>query len=189
MNIFILDNYDSFTYNLVHLVREVSGHEPTVKRNDETTIGEMSSFSHIILSPGPGVPDDAGIMKDAIHQLAQNHKIFGVCLGLQAIGEVYGAQLLNLDNVFHGQKMKMIKKSNDDSILKGIPSTFEAGRYHSWVINRDTLSDQLIVSCEDEYGQIMGIRHRTHAVFGVQFHPESIMTEHGNIMIQNFLAL
>jgi len=133
----IIDNYDSFTYNLVQIVNEIQGEEVAVKRNDETTIEEVATFDHIILSPGPGLPDEAGLLKSIIEKLGSTHKIFGVCLGLQAIGEVYGAKLKNLDRVFHGIQSEFTIADEKSIIFDGIGDTFEAGRYHSWVVDKE----------------------------------------------------
>lgn len=184
----IIDNYDSFTYNLVQIVNEIQGEEVTVRRNDETTIEEVSKYEYIILSPGPGLPEEAGLLKDIIEQLGPTHKIFGVCLGLQAIGEVYGSKLKNLDQVFHGIQSEFVKTENSSIIFEGVSDKFQAGRYHSWVIDKDTLGEELIVTAVGEYGEIMAAQHKSYNVFGVQFHPESIMTPEGHKMIGNFLA-
>lgn len=184
----IIDNYDSFTYNLVQIVNEIQGEEVTVRRNDETTIEEVSTYDHIILSPGPGLPEEAGLLKAIIQELGPTHKIFGVCLGLQAIGEVYGAKLKNLDQVFHGIQSEFVKTDNSSVIFDGVSDTFQAGRYHSWVIDKETISDDLIITAVGEFGEIMAAEHKVHKVFGVQFHPESIMTPEGSKMVRNFLA-
>lgn len=185
----IIDNYDSFTYNLVQIVNELQGVEVTVRRNDETSIDEVSQYEHILLSPGPGLPSEAGLLKDIIIQLGPTHKIFGVCLGLQAIGEVYGAKLKNLDRVFHGIQSEFITTENESKLFKGIESPFKAGRYHSWVIDKSTLADDIIITATDEYDEVMAAQHKDYHVYGVQFHPESIMTPSGSIMIDNFLKI
>lgn len=185
----IIDNYDSFTYNLVQIVSEIEGEEVTVRRNDETTIEEVSGYDHIILSPGPGLPSEAGLLKPIIEQLGATHKIFGVCLGLQAIGEVYGASLKNLDQVFHGIQSEFVKTENKSILFEGVSDKFQAGRYHSWVIDKDTVSDDMIVTVVGEFGEIMAAEHKLHKVFGVQFHPESIMTPEGSKIVENFLKL
>lgn len=188
-NIIIIDNYDSFTYNLVHLVNEIIAGEVTVWRNDQFEIGALEAFDYIILSPGPGVPDEAGLLKEVIKTYAATKKIFGVCLGLQAIGEVFGGKLKNLPKVFHGMKTPMTQTENPDPILEGIEKTFEAGRYHSWVIDNTTCPDDLMVTAVDQDGEIMAARHKKYQVYGVQFHPESIMTPDGRTMLNNFLSL
>lgn len=185
----IIDNYDSFTYNLVQIVNEIQGVEVTVRRNDETTIEEVATFDYIILSPGPGLPEEAGLLKEIISKLGPTHKIFGVCLGLQAIGEVYGAKLKNLDRVFHGIQSEFVQSDNVSVIFEGIDDTFQAGRYHSWVVDKNTLSDDLVVTARGEFDEVMAIEHKTHQVYGVQFHPESIMTPEGSKMIENFLKV
>ncbi|HCV51110.1 MAG TPA: aminodeoxychorismate/anthranilate synthase component II [Saprospirales bacterium] len=185
----IIDNYDSFTYNLVQIVNEIQDEEVTVRRNNETTIEEVATFDHIILSPGPGLPEEAGLLKDIIKELGSTHKIFGVCLGLQAIGEVYGAKLKNLDRVFHGIQSEFVQSENISEIFKGVSLIFQAGRYHSWVVDKETISDDLIVTARGEFGEIMAAQHKTHQVYGLQFHPESIMTPEGSKMVENFLKI
>lgn len=185
----IIDNYDSFTYNLVQIVNEIQDEEVTVRRNNETTIEEVATFDHIILSPGPGLPEEAGLLKDIIKELGSTHKILGVCLGLQAIGEVYGAKLKNLDRVFHGIQSEFVQSEDISVIFKGVSLIFQAGRYHSWVVDKETISDDLIVTARGEFGEIMAAQHKTHQVYGVQFHPESIMTPEGSKMIENFLKI
>jgi anthranilate synthase component 2 len=185
----IIDNYDSFTYNLKQIVNEIQDEEVTVRRNNETTIEEVATFDHIILSPGPGLPEEAGLLKDIIKELGSTHKILGVCLGLQAIGEVYGAKLKNLDRVFHGIQSEFVQSEDISVIFKGVSLIFQAGRYHSWVVDKETISDDLIVTARGEFGEIMAAQHKTHQVYGVQFHPESIMTPEGSKMVENFLKI
>ena len=185
--ILIIDNYDSFTYNLVQMVDENFKGSYTIKRNDEIELAEVAAFDGIILSPGPGIPDEAGLLKEIIRTYGPSKKIFGVCLGLQAIGEVYGAQLKNLDRVYHGVKTKMKVVDKPDIIFKNIPQEFEAGRYHSWIIDKEDLPGSIEITCMDEDNEIMAARHKEFDVRGVQFHPESILTEHGEQMIINFL--
>lgn len=185
----IIDNYDSFTYNLVQIVNELQGEKVTVRRNDETSIAEVSKYHNIILSPGPGLPDEAGLLKDIIRELGVTHKIFGVCLGLQAIGEVYGAKLKNLDRVFHGIQSDFKQSPNKSKIFEGIHTTFQAGRYHSWVVDKDTIGEDLLITAYGEYGEMMAAEHKEYLVYGVQFHPESIMTPDGAKMIENFLNI
>lgn len=189
MQTVIIDNYDSFTYNLVHLVYDVTGREPDVVKNDGFNMDDLRKYEHIILSPGPGIPDEAGLLKDVIRTYGASKKILGVCLGLQAIGEVYGGSLLNLNKVFHGMKTTIFKTGTDDPILSGVPDQFEAGRYHSWVINKKSVPESLLVTATDAEGEIMATRHVSLHVYGVQFHPESIMTPEGNRMLANFLNL
>jgi anthranilate synthase component 2 len=183
--IFVLDNYDSFTYNLVHLLRELN-YKVTVKRNDETTIEEIDCFSHILLSPGPGIPDEAGLTKEVIRQYCKTKKILGVCLGHQAIAEVFGAQLAQMEKVMHG-KQSNIRLLTRDNLFQGLPEMIAAGRYHSWLVKSDTLPPSLRIIAEDEEKQIMAIQHTTYDVFGVQFHPESIMTKSGKTILKNWL--
>jgi anthranilate synthase component II len=186
-NILIIDNYDSFTYNLVQIVEENFSGTIDVFRNDEISPNEAGNYEGIILSPGPGIPDEAGNLKSIIEQHASKKKIFGVCLGLQAIAEVFGGKLINLDHVFHGVKTEMKVINSDDIILKNVPEEFEAGRYHSWVVDPENIPDSLEITCIDEQNQIMAMRHIKYQVNGVQFHPESIMTKYGKQMIINFL--
>jgi len=187
--ILILDNYDSFTYNLVHYVKELTDAMVVVKRNDEITVEEMKDFDRIIFSPGPGIPQHAGIMIDAIRKLAPHKKMLGVCLGHQAIGYAFGSELKNLEKVYHGVKTPVLITDTKDKIFSKIPSKTEVGRYHSWVIDKDTLSNDLQITAESEDGQIMAIKHKKFDVWGLQFHPESIMTDEGKQMIKNFLEI
>jgi len=184
MKCLIIDNYDSFTYNLVHLVKEL-GVEPTVIRNDRFKMEEIEAFDKIILSPGPGVPEDAGFLKPLIRAYASSKSILGVCLGHQAIAEVFGAKLINLEKVYHGV-VSAIEHNQYDYLFRGVPKKFMAGRYHSWVVD-EQLSPNLEALAFDENGQLMALRHRDYDLRGVQFHPESIMTPEGKTMIKNFL--
>lgn len=185
--ILIIDNYDSFTYNLVQIVDENFKGTYTIKRNDEIDLSDVAEYDGIILSPGPGIPDEAGLLKEIIKTYGPTKKIFGVCLGLQAIGEVYGAKLKNLDKVYHGVKTKMRIVNRPDLIFSDIPSEFEAGRYHSWIVDKENLPESIEITCVDENNEIMAAKHKEFDVRGVQFHPESILTEHGQQMIINFL--
>ncbi|MGG8495503.1 anthranilate synthase component II [Tenacibaculum sp. TC6] len=187
MNILILDNYDSFTYNLVHMVEKITGTYPDVYRNDEISIEEVGAYDLIILSPGPGIPDEAGILKEVIKTYAGKRPIFGVCLGLQAITEVFGGTIINMNEVFHGvaTTMKVIQK--DAVIFKDIPETFSAARYHSWIASNENLPSSLEVTAVDEEGGIMAIRHKEYLLSAVQFHPESILTEVGEQLVRNFI--
>lgn len=187
MKILILDNYDSFTYNLVHYINELVDESVDVVRNDKIRIEEVEKYSHILLSPGPGIPDEAGIMKDLIKKYAETKSMFGVCLGMQAIGEVFGGTLINLDKVYHGVSMPAEIISKDDITFKGIPRRINVGRYHSWVIHNVEFPDILEISAVDEDGRVMALRHREFNVRGVQFHPESILTEYGMKMLENWL--
>jgi anthranilate synthase component 2 len=188
MKILILDNYDSFTYNLVQYIEEETGGEVDVFRNDEITLDAVGEYDLIVLSPGPGIPEEAGIMPALIKRYAGDKVIFGVCLGHQAIGEAFGGELINLDEVHHGIETEMTRTMNDDVIFRDVPATFNAGRYHSWVIDPATMPEELAITATGEYGGVMALQHKTLPIFGVQFHPESIMTEHGRLMIRNLLG-
>ena len=187
MKIAIIDNYDSFTYNLSHLVKEL-GAEVTVVRNDQFELADLEQYSKIILSPGPGIPSEAGLLLDVIRTYAGRKPILGVCLGHQAIGEVFGAKLENLSDVFHGVATPCHIIA-DDPIFSGIPRDITIGRYHSWVVSREDFPDCLEITAVSEQGQIMALRHRELNVRGIQFHPESILTPDGKKMLQNFLFL
>ncbi len=187
--ILILDNYDSFTYNLVHAVYDVLGIEPDVIRNDALKIEEVDKYEYIIFSPGPGIPDEAGLLKQIIKAYIGKKKMLGVCLGHQAIYEVLGGSLENLDKVYHGIQSEIKITKPDCKILKGLQSSFKAGRYHSWVGTEVTLPKELEITCTENQGQIMGFQHKTLPIYGVQFHPESILTPEGNKILSNFLNL
>jgi len=186
--IIVLDNYDSFTYNLVHYIEKITGETPCVRRNDETDLNEINKYDTLILSPGPGLPDQAGILKECIRNFAGKKNIFGVCLGMQAIGEVFGARLKNLDRVYHGVNTKIKVLAPGDPLFTEIPESFIGGRYHSWVIEKNSLPLNLESICVDDCNEIMGIRHNTHNIYGVQFHPESVLTPLGEQFIINFLS-
>lgn len=183
-HVLVIDNYDSFTYNLVHYLEDL-GCEVTVKRNDQLTLDEVDPFDKIVLSPGPGIPDEAGLLKAIIKEYAPTKSIFGVCLGLQAIGEVFGGTLLNLDSVYHGVATKVIIVK-DDVLFKGLPKEIEVGRYHSWVVD-PKLPDSLVATSYDENGQLMSARHIEYDVCGVQYHPESVLTPYGKKILENWL--
>jgi len=187
--ILLIDNYDSFTYNLYQLLKQVSEDEVEVHRNDKITVSECATFDRIVLSPGPGLPDEAGNLKAIIEEYADKKPIFGVCLGQQAIGEVFGGKLKNLSRVFHGIRTEFIATEPKSDMFADIPDKFHAGRYHSWVIDKDSLPDCLEITCTDEEGEIMGIAHKEYRIRAVQFHPESVMTDHGKEMMENFLKL
>lgn len=187
--ILIIDNYDSFTFNLVHAVYDILGQEVDVKRNDEIDLTYIDQYEYVILSPGPGIPDEAGILKEAISQFYKTKKMLGVCLGHQAIFEVLGGKLENLKHVYHGIQSDMYISSEPNTLFKGIKSSFKAGRYHSWIGDLDTIPKELIVTSRDDQDQIMSFRHQSLPVFGVQFHPESILTPQGNHILNNFLSL
>lgn len=187
MKIIIIDNYDSFTYNLVHMVEDITGVYPSVFRNDEISIEDINEYDLIILSPGPGIPDEAGILKDTIKTYAGKKPIFGVCLGLQAITEVFGGSLENLDSVFHGVATTMNVTNFDAVIYQGIPTEFEAARYHSWIASKTNFPAELEITSIDEFGDIMSIQHKEYNISAVQFHPESILTPLGEQMVRNFI--
>lgn len=187
MKIIVLDNYDSFTYNLVHSIEKFTNSKIDVVRNDKVDVEYFAKYDKIVLSPGPGIPDEAGILKPVIKRWASEKSILGVCLGLQAIGEVFGGTLENLDKVYHGVSSTIIQTITDEAIFQGIPEIFEAGRYHSWIVNRNTLPEELEITAIDKQGQIMALRHKKYDVRGVQFHPESVLTPMGDKMIENWL--
>lgn len=181
----IIDNYDSFTYNLAHLVREM-GADVEVFRNDKFALEQLEAFDKIILSPGPGVPDEAGLTLKVIETFAGQKPVLGVCLGHQAIGQYFGGKLTNLSTVYHGVSTP-VHIVKDDYLFKGLPDTFMAGRYHSWVVDKEDLPETLEIIAESDEGQIMALRHRTLDVRGIQFHPESVLTPDGKIIIENWL--
>lgn len=185
MKIVIIDNYDSFTYNLSHLVKEL-GAEVTVFRNDVFQLENLEPFDKIILSPGPGIPSEAGLLLDVIKTYAGKKPILGVCLGEQAIGESFGGKLTNLSEVFHGVQTPVTLKGND-YLFDGLPSTLPVGRYHSWVVDTDGLPDCLEVTAVSEEGYIMALKHKEYDVHGIQFHPESVLTPDGKAIIANYL--
>jgi len=184
-NILVIDNYDSFTYNLVHYLQDLKC-EVTVKRNDKLTLNEVDKYDKILLSPGPGIPDEAGLLKPIIEKYAATKSILGICLGQQAIAEVFGGEIENLNEVHHGISSE-IERTNDDQVLyKNLPSKFEVGRYHSWVVKKD-LPKELIPTSIDKNGEIMSLKHRTFDVRAVQYHPESILTPIGKQILQNWV--
>ncbi len=187
MKVLILDNYDSFTYNLVQYVEEIIGEEITVKRNDEISLEAVDDFDVIILSPGPGLPEQAGIMPELLKKYKSSKKILGVCLGHQAIIECFGGEIINLEKVFHGVATE-IKQTNENKLFAGIPKTFKAGRYHSWVGQEKSFPTELVITAVDNTGEIMALRHKTLPIHAVQFHPESIMTPYGRKMLANFFG-
>lgn len=187
--ILVLDNYDSFTYNLVHYIEANESYEVDVFRNDEISLDEVDKYDTIVLSPGPGLPEEAGILKELIKRYAPTKKILGVCLGMQAIGEVYGGKLENLNNVYHGVATDLSVIDSSDLIYKGLPQNFKVGRYHSWVISKENFPAELTITAVEENNQIMSLKHKDYKLYGVQYHPESILTEHGKEIINNFLAI
>jgi anthranilate synthase component II len=187
--ILVIDNYDSFTYNLVHYIVRITGSMPDIFRNDDISLSEIDRYEKILLSPGPGIPDEAGICLELIRQYAPSKSILGICLGHQAIGEAFGAKLTNLSRVYHGLATPVNITEGSDPLFTGIPATITAGRYHSWVVDRLGLPGCLAITSVDDDGLIMGISHRQYDVRGLQFHPESVLTEHGYDIMQNWLKL
>lgn len=185
-NIVVIDNYDSFTYNLVHYLEDCNA-QVTVFRNDEFELVDLEKFDKIVLSPGPGVPKDAGLLLSVIKKYAATKDIFGVCLGQQAIAEAFGGSLINLDSVFHGVSSEINLLNNDNLLYKNLPEKLEVGRYHSWVVNRNDFPEDLEITSVDENNQIMSLKHKTFNVRAVQFHPESILTPLGKTIIKNWV--
>jgi anthranilate synthase component II len=186
MKILVLDNYDSFTYNLVHLIRE-NGYAVDIFRNDKISLEEVGRYDKILLSPGPGIPDEAGIMKQVVHEYGPTKSILGICLGHQGIAEVYGASLFNIPNVLHGVTSLTEVIDRDEYLFKDVPVKFQATHYHSWAVLPESITPELKVTAINDEGMIMGLRHLTYDVKGLQFHPESIMTPEGPNMIKNWL--
>lgn len=186
MKILIFDNYDSFTYNLVHLVKELGFTDVDVYRNDKIALEDVAQYDKIILSPGPGIPSEAGLLLPLIREYAGKKPILGVCLGHQAIGEAFGAKLSNLEDVYHGVATN-IQIVKPDYIFDELGSELEVGRYHSWIVSSDNVPDCLEITATDENGKIMALRHREYDIHGVQFHPESVLTPAGEIIVRNFL--
>ncbi|MFB9055007.1 anthranilate synthase component II [Formosa undariae] len=184
-HILVIDNYDSFTYNLVHYLEDL-GCQVTVKRNDKIDLDEVANFDKIVLSPGPGIPDEAGLLKEIIRTYAPTKSILGVCLGQQAMAEVFGGSIENLDNVYHGVATDVTLCVDDEKLFDGFDKTFPVGRYHSWVVS-NALPDVLEATSFDENGQIMSLRHRVYDVRGVQYHPESVLTPNGKQMLKNWI--
>lgn len=185
--ILVLDNYDSFTYNLVHVLKELTDDPIDVYRNDKISLDDIEQYDKIVLSPGPGIPDEAGILKPLIARYGATKSIFGVCLGCQAIAEVYGGKLLNMNTVYHGVATPVKITDQNDISFKGLPDELEVGRYHSWVVDASSIPDKLQVSSVDAKGNVMALYHKSHDVRGVQFHPESVLTPRGKEIIANFL--
>ncbi|WP_337485205.1 anthranilate synthase component II [Prevotella sp.] len=185
MKIVIIDNYDSFTYNLSHLLKEL-GAEVDVVRNDKFELKDLEQYDKIVLSPGPGIPSEAGLLLDVIRTYAGRKPILGVCLGHQAIGEVFGASLENLKEVYHGVQTEGTQLGND-YIFDGLPERVMMGRYHSWVVAKDSVPESLEVTAMSDDGEIMAMRHRQYDIHGIQFHPESVLTPEGKTIVGNFL--
>lgn len=186
MKILVIDNYDSFVYNLVHYLEELDC-EVTVWRNDQFHLDDVAAYDKILLSPGPGIPEEAGLLKAVIETYANKKPILGVCLGQQAIGEVFGGSLINLKKVFHGVATSATILVNDEPLFKGLDREIEIGRYHSWVVSNENFPDELEITSVDEQNQIMSLRHRVFDVRGVQFHPESVLTPKGKQIIKNWV--
>lgn len=187
MQILVLDNYDSFTYNLVQYIERVLRAPVDVYRNDQIALDDIDRYDKILISPGPGIPSESGITLDLIRQYGPSKSILGVCLGHQAIGEAFGGSIRNLSRVYHGVTGSMTQVVPGDYLFEGIPEVFDAGRYHSWVVEHDTLPAELEITVENDEGYIMALRHREYDVRGVQFHPESVLTEYGGKMILNWV--
>lgn len=189
MKILMIDNYDSFTYNLVHMLETFEGVSVVVKRNDKVDLSEVEGFDKIVLSPGPGIPSEAGIMPELVRTFAETKSIFGVCLGHQCIGEIFGGTLLNISEPIHGKATPIEIIDPSEPLFKGLPKRISVGRYHSWVVSTEGFpSDDLAITAVDEAGQIMALSHKRLDVRGVQFHPESILTDDGRTMLENFIA-
>ena len=185
MKTVIIDNYDSFTYNLAHLVKEL-GAEVDVLRNDKFELEELEKYDKIILSPGPGIPEEAGLLLEVIRTYAGRKPILGVCLGEQAIGQAFGGKLTNLSEVFHGIQTN-VKIKNKDYIFSGLPTEIPVGRYHSWVVDTEEFAEELVITAISSEGQIMALKHREYDVHGIQFHPESVLTPDGKQIVSNWL--
>jgi anthranilate synthase component 2 len=191
LKILVFDNYDSFTYNLVHLVEKITHEKVEVHRNDQIPLEKVKEYDKIILSPGPGIPEEAGLLLPLIKEYAASKSILGVCLGHQAIGQAFGGGLINLSSVFHGVATKIVVGSPESGVrsplFAGLPDELEAGRYHSWVVSKENFPEDLEITAEDETGMIMGLQHKTYDVQGVQFHPESVLTPKGEDIMRNWL--
>lgn len=191
MKILVFDNYDSFTYNLVHLVEKITHTRVDVFRNDQLPLEKVEDYDKIILSPGPGIPEEAGLLLPLIRAYASSKSILGVCLGHQAIGEAFGGQLTNLSAVYHGVATPvMTGKENNlavSPLFNGLPDQFMVGRYHSWIVNEETFPAELEITARDEQGFIMALQHKTYDIQGVQFHPESVLTPEGEQILRNWL--
>lgn len=186
MKILVLDNYDSFTYNLVHVIKEQGHEDVDVYRNDKIDLGEVGKYDKIILSPGPGIPSESGILLDLIRTYASQKSILGICLGVQAIGEAFGGRLENMPEVFHGVD-STVEVVAEDRLFAGLGKTLNVGRYHSWIVSRGKFPENLQITAVDADGRIMALAHREYDVRGVQFHPESVLTPQGKQMLRNWL--
>jgi anthranilate synthase component 2 len=183
----VIDNYDSFTYNLVHALGQITGEKVDVYRNDKVELPELEKYSHIVLSPGPGIPDEAGRLKEIIRAFAPGKRMLGVCLGHQAIAEVFGGSLVNIRKVFHGVSTRIRVLDREDYLFRNIPDEFEGGRYHSWIVSDQDLPECLKITARAEDGEIMALSHTGYDVKGVQFHPESILTKCGTDILTNWI--
>ena len=192
MRILVFDNYDSFTYNLVHLVEKITHIKVEVYRNDQIALEKVKEYDKIILSPGPGIPEEAGLLLPLIKAYAPTKSILGVCLGHQAIGEAFGGKLVNLDTVYHGVATEIQVGSQESGVrsplFSGLPDRFEVGRYHSWIVSDENFPVELEVTARDDNGYIMALQHKQYDVQGVQFHPESVLTPVGEVILRNWLA-
>ena len=187
MKILVFDNYDSFTYNLVHLVEKILPVKVDVFRNDQIPIEKVKEYDKIILSPGPGIPSEAGLLLPLIKEYASSKSILGVCLGHQAIGEAFGGTLINLSKVYHGVSTSCNIINGSSELFEGLPSEIEVGRYHSWIVSKDNFPEVLEITAEDENGLIMAMQHKNYDIQGVQFHPESVLTPNGEAILKNWL--
>ncbi|MBV4356023.1 anthranilate synthase component II [Pinibacter aurantiacus] len=191
--ILVFDNYDSFTYNLVHLVEKITHTKVDVYRNDKIALADVDQYDKIILSPGPGIPEEAGLLLPLIKQYAPTKSILGVCLGHQAIGQAFGGNLTNLSTVYHGVATNIMQKKvapkGTNEVFNNLPAELEVGRYHSWVIDKKGFPEELEITAEDENGFIMALRHKKYDVQGVQFHPESVLTPMGEKILRNWLEI
>jgi len=185
--ILVFDNYDSFTYNLVQMIERITDQKVDVYRNDEISLEEIEKYGKIILSPGPGIPEEAGILLDVIKKYAPTKSILGVCLGQQAIAEAFGGNLINLSEIFHGVATSSKTTRENIKLFRNLPEEIEVGRYHSWAVNNENFPEELEITAVDNDGMIMALQHKTYDVHGVQFHPESILTPEGEMIIRNFL--
>lgn len=188
MKILVIDNYDSFTYNLVHYLENLTDSPIDVFRNDKISLENVGEYDKILLSPGPGIPEEAGICLELIKKYASSKSILGVCLGHQSIAEAFGGSIVNLDKVHHGVSSIIDITAPDDTLYKGLPDKLEVGRYHSWVVSKDNLPDCIEITALDDQGLIMGLSHKEYDVKGVQYHPESVLTDNGLKIIENWLA-
>ena len=187
MKIVVIDNYDSFTYNLVHAIKKITGLPVDVFRNDEIALSDLEKYDKIVLSPGPGIPEEAGLLLDIIREFGPKKSMLGVCLGHQAISEAFGGKLHNMNKVLHGVATPVTLTANKSELFEGLPATFEVGRYHSWIVEKENLPNCFEVTSYDEEGLIMSMQHKEFDVQGVQFHPESVLTPLGEEILRNWL--